>query len=241
MAYLFKATFGAGLFLGGVALFNVKLIALLETGTCASGNTAFEISRPCPEGTETDALLLVAAVFAGLIGLGIFAVRGTPPWSQRRGGAIATGLWAWAIFFTATGAVSLYYSLTSESVPSDGKLGGTIVGATFLFMGLPALVFALLMAIDKRRSGKGSEEGAPAASVASPPTHAGSIAGTPGGWISSIRPASAADQSAASEPGPGGSGGDDSLARLERLQRLHQSGALTDGEFQLQKARILNE
>jgi hypothetical protein len=35
------------------------------------------------------------------------------------------------------------------------------------------------------------------------------------------------------------SGGDDHIAELERLAKLHDSGALTDAEFEQQKARIL--
>jgi len=38
---------------------------------------------------------------------------------------------------------------------------------------------------------------------------------------------------------PAGGGGGDSLAELERLARLRDSGALTDAEFEQQKARIL--
>ena len=226
-----------------MAVFNVKLIALLETGTCASGNTAFEIARPCPEGTESDVLLLVASIFAGLLGLGLFAARGKPPWSERRGAMGATGLWAWAIFFTATGAVSLYHSLNPDSIPADGKLGGEIVGATFLFMGLPALAFALWVTLDGIRSrredpGPGHSPSGPLSSL---PTHASSVAGPTSGWIGSIKPAPpGAAATAAPEPA-GDAGQGDSIERLERLQRLRESGALTEGEFQLQKNRILNE
>ena len=37
----------------------------------------------------------------------------------------------------------------------------------------------------------------------------------------------------------GGSGGSDSVAELERLAKLRDSGALTDAEFEQQKAKIL--
>jgi hypothetical protein len=239
VAYLFKAVLGGGLFLGSVALFNVKLIALLETGTCASGNTAFEISRPCPEGTETDVLLLMVSVFTGLIGLAIFAARGRPPGAERRGGAVATGLWAWAIFFTATGAAALFHSLTSETIGADGKLGGAIVGATFLLMGLPALVLAAGAAIGQWRSRGESPAAVPGRSAL--PTHAASSAGASSGWISSIRPAPPGSPEGTPTPDSSSrAAGDDALARLERLQKLHETGALSDGEFQLQKARILN-
>ena len=54
MGYLIKAPLGLAMFLGGIVLFNVKLVSLLETGTCASGNTPYQISQPCPTGTGTD-------------------------------------------------------------------------------------------------------------------------------------------------------------------------------------------
>lgn len=54
-----------------------------------------------------------------------------------------------------------------------------------------------------------------------------------------VRPAG---DGAASSPAPaqsGASGGGDSVAELERLVKLRDSGALTDAEFEQQKARIL--
>ena len=55
------------------------------------------------------------------------------------------GLFAWGLFFTATGATSLIASLTNQAIQdsSGGKLGGIIVGGTFLVMGVPALLIAL--------------------------------------------------------------------------------------------------
>ncbi|MGH2992943.1 MAG: hypothetical protein ACRDL1_05335 [Solirubrobacterales bacterium] len=52
MGYLLKAIIGAALFIGAAARCNVKLVELLETGTCASGNQPFEIARECPEGSR---------------------------------------------------------------------------------------------------------------------------------------------------------------------------------------------
>jgi hypothetical protein len=45
------------------------------------------------------------------------------------------------------------------------------------------------------------------------------------------------------QPGAGASdagGGDDRLAQLERLAKLRDSGALTETEFQTEKARLLS-
>jgi hypothetical protein len=40
---------------------------------------------------------------------------------------------------------------------------------------------------------------------------------------------------------PEAAGGDDRVAQLERLAKLKESGALTDTEFEREKARILGE
>lgn len=141
------------------------LIELLEVGTCASGNTPFEISRPCPEGVGTDMLLLIASIFAGLIGAAIFAFRGDPPWGHRGAsvGFLGLGALAWGTFFTATGATMLLAALTNDTIGEDGELGGMIVGVTFLVMGAPVLVIALWNSI---RGLASPRDESPAAAVA---------------------------------------------------------------------------
>src|SRR3954466_7673607 len=61
------------------------------------------------------------------------------------GSSFSFGLFAWGLFFTATGATSLIASLTNQAIQdsSGGKLGGLIVGGTFLLMGAPALLLSL--------------------------------------------------------------------------------------------------
>jgi hypothetical protein len=147
MGYLVKATLGAALFIGGIVLFNVKLLALLDVGTCASGNVPYEIAPgyECPAGTGTDVALIFAAVIGGLIGAAIFAFRGQPPWGGRRRwiGFFGLGTLAWGLFFAGTGATMLIAGFTDESLGADAELGAKIVGFTFLFMGGPALLMAL--------------------------------------------------------------------------------------------------
>src|ERR687892_1861744 len=151
MGYLTKAIVGAGLFFGGVVLFNVNLVELLETGTCATGNVPYEIAPgyECPSDTGTDILLMVAGIFAGLIGAALFAFRGEPPWGsggRRFGGMFGAGTFAWGFFFSATGATSLIASLTNESIQNSngGELGGIIVGITFLVVGGAAPLIPLV-------------------------------------------------------------------------------------------------
>jgi hypothetical protein len=246
MGYLVKAPLGLGMFVGGIALFNVKLVSLLETGTCASGNTPYQISQPCPFGTGTDILLLMAGIFGGLIGAGIFAFRGDPPWDKDRplnyASSFSFGLFAWGFFFTATGATSLIASLTNQQIQdsSGGKLGGLIVGGTFLVMGLPVLLYTLWNLVN----GIGKRDERPATATAG--------AGMGGGMMSrmsaGLNQARSAQQLSSrlpwgsTEPAAtagGGTGGQ--IAKLERLQKLRESGALTDSEFEREKAKILAE
>jgi hypothetical protein len=249
MGYLIKAPVGLAMFLGGIALFNVKLVSLLQTGTCASGNTPYQIAQPCPSGTGTDILLLMAGIFGGLIGAGIFAFRGDPPWNRDKpinsASGFSFGVFAWGLFFTATGATSLIASLTDQAVQdsSGGQLGGLIVGGTFLVMGVPALLISLWNLV----SGFGKRDERPATAVAT-----AGMGGMGGGMMSrmsaGLNQARGAQQLASRLPwgstGPttsagGGTGGQ--IAKLERLQKLRESGALTDSEFEREKAKILSE
>jgi putative oligomerization/nucleic acid binding protein len=247
MGYLMKAILGAALFFGGVALFNVKLVQLLETGTCASGNVPYEIAPgyQCPDDTGTNILLMVAGIFGGLIGAGLYAFRGNPPWgSGRRGfsGMFGAGTFAWGFFFTATGATSLYASLTNDAIQNSngGELGGIIVGGTFLVMGVPALLIALAGLLKGLR---GRDE--------RPPAMTATAGGFGGGGVMS-RMSAGLDQARSaqqltsrlpwgSSPPSGGGGTSGQIAKLERLQKLRESGALTDAEFEREKAKILAE
>jgi Short C-terminal domain len=247
VGYLVKAILGAVLFFGGVVLFNVKLVELLETGTCASGNVPYDIAPgyECPDDTGTDILLMMAGIFGGLIGAGLYAFRGAPPWGSGRrgfGGMFGAGTFAWGFFFTVTGATSLIASLTNESIQDSngGELGGIIVGITFLVMGVPALLISLWGLL---KSLIGRDE--------RPVTATAGGAGL-GGMVSRMSAgmgqAKMAEQIGNRLPwgstGPGASSGGGTgaqISKLERLQKLRESGALTDAEFEREKAKILSE
>jgi Short C-terminal domain len=246
MGYLIKAPLGLGLFFGGIILFNVKLVSLLETGTCASGNTPYQISQPCPAGTGTDILLLTASIFAGLIGAGIFAFRGEPPWNRdgRRGrfGGFSFGVFAWGVFFTATGATSLIASLTNQAIAdsSGGKLGGIIVGGTFLAMGVPALLIALGGLLKGLR---GRDERRPAMTATASGMGGGGVMSRMSAGLDQARSAQQLTSRLpwGSTPPSDGGGTSGQIAKLERLQKLRESGALTDAEFEREKAKVLAE
>ena len=210
---------GIGIFLACVVGFSAALADLLEVGTCASGNTPYVIARECPDGMGTKVLLLVASILGLFVAMGVFALRGRRPGGGKGPGG-SPYVAGWGIFFCATGAVSLVHSLTSETIPADGELGGIIVGATFLLMGLPALVYWIwsvfmdLGGRDERPTGLADRR---------PAVPRGFGFGT-----SSESPAPAGAQSSG-----------DTISDLERLQKLRDAGALTPAEFEEQKARIL--
>ena len=54
-----------------------------------------------------------------------------------------------------------------------------------------------------------------------------------------VRPSGADATTPAPAAAPAASGGGDTVAELERLAKLRDSGALTDAEFEQQKARVL--
>ena len=242
MGYVIKATLGLVLCIGGLILFNVKLISLLETGTCASGNVNFQIAagHECPSGTGSDILLLVGSIFAGLIGLGLFQYRGNPPWDPNRQPDLDSDFsfpaFVWGLGFTSTGAVALIAGLTNDSVKNanGSQLGALIVGGVFLVMGLPVFLASLWWAYKAFRNRRNRGTAAPSATATAAPAAAsasvqGPIVKAGGLWTS------------AGGFGSSSQGSGDQIAKLERLQRLHASGALTDAEFEREKAKVLSE
>ena len=240
MGYLLKSIIGAALFVAGTIVFNVKLVELLEVGTCASGNQPFEIARECPEGTGAAIGLMVGSIFAGLIGAAMFAFRGEPPWGGGRRSpllsAFSWGTLAWGVFFAASGAAVLIASRTSEDMPADGKLGGTIVGITFLVMGVPAVLLAVwglatsFTDRDERPAGGASSGLGGLGGVGRPTTSMSEMMRGARSGISTFGATRATSTAS----------GGDSVSKLERLQRLRESGALTEEEFEREKAKVLS-
>lgn len=245
MGYLIKAGLGLVLFFGAIVVFNVFLVELMETGTCASGNTPYEIARPCPEGTGSKMLLVTLAVPAGLIGAALFAFRGDPPWGRRRSaGFFGLGAFAWGFFFSATAVTMLYTGFANDTVGPDGELAGKIVGFTFLFMGLPVLLFSGWNLIKSMGSPRDESPAAAGAAAMGPLGGGSGLLGKLSGGIGQAQQARGignqmkwGSAGAPSKPSAGG----DAIGRIERLQKLRESGAITDTEFEREKSKILAE
>ena len=254
-----KAGVGLALFFGGLVLFNVTLQELLDIGTCASGNVPFEIRQgyECPEGTGSKALLLFASIIGGLIGCAIFAFRGDPPWGEGRRtvGMFGWATLAWGIFFAGTGAALMlggpYGEITDPQTGEvvgrpDSELGATITGVTFLVMGVPALLIGLWSAL-RGLTNRGGERPTSGERSTSAGATGGMTTGATGRMRAGMDQAQAAQQIGQKMKwgAMGGSvaraGSGDTIARIERLQKLREEGALTKVEFDREKAKILAE
>jgi hypothetical protein len=206
------------LLLAGAALvaFNWALYHLIRTGTCASGG-AYVSARACPKGTGGHILALMGGIFGGLIAVGIWAASRP---LDRRGPGL--GMVMWILGFALSGAVAILAAVgPANAGRADSKLGGIIVGAIFIPMGL-----AGLFAIGRSRGDMTSS---------AIRLNLGGVGGVP---LTPARPPARPAPRPASSPTPGRG---DVLSRLERLGELHGEGVLTDEEFAAQKRKLLGE
>ena len=184
-------------------------------GTCASGNTPYVISHPCPKGVSG---LLVGSIWGGLIFAGLYA------WQSSAAGAPALVALAWPALFLSLGYNFLDFGIHP---PDDSGLvwGWLICGALFLVMGGAPLVLYLFFGrgersrILPRGTGPFLRMGAGIASTASHWTPS-TIWGAPAPTV----------------PSRG-----DFVSRLERLAELHRAGDLTDDQYQSAKEQIIRE
>jgi hypothetical protein len=214
MGYYLKLVFGLALFLAAFVVFEVALVKLLQIGTCASGNTPYAISQPCPEGTGKWSIALPVSVIAGLIGAAIYAFRGNRPGGDLFEAPIGFGTVAWAMLFCGTGLVCLGVRLFSDVPLQAGAEFATIfLACLFIPMGLAPIVFGAWSKWDDRDSARRK-------------AHNPNLAGSGSGLASMMSTGR-------------GRGGGDSIDKLERLEKLRESGALTQSEFELEKAKLL--
>jgi hypothetical protein len=131
-----------GLLLAGVSvvLLDSGIFHLVRTGSCGSSSTYIS-TRPCPPGTGGHILSLMGGIFGGLIGIGIYAARGS------RGGArasIGLGAIMWSLLFVTIAASIAYAAYGPGNTHNSGaKTTAVILGVIFVPMGLAPLPFAL--------------------------------------------------------------------------------------------------
>ncbi len=91
---------GIAIFVACVVTFCLKITALLDTGTCASGGP-YVIARECPEGTTLDAMLLTGSIIGLFVAAGFVLAAGDRP--NRRGPGSLILVHGWGIFFAGSG------------------------------------------------------------------------------------------------------------------------------------------
>jgi len=200
--------------LASLLLITWALYHLVRTGTCASGGP-YVSARPCPEGTGAKILGLTGAIFALLIGGGIYAARG----NRGHGATLGMGIVLWSLLFISLAAATFVAAFGPANNDDPGARTAAIVLAiVFLPMGILPLIGAVGFGFGRSRlKGKVSvtassyPKPAPPQFDVSPP------------------------------PRPAGAQAADVTARLRKLDELRDSGLLTDEEFQAKKAEILRE
>ena len=227
MRFYVRSFLGVGLFFFAWAAFEYSIYQFLQIGTCASGGP-YVSARQCPSGTGIYFAGLFGGIILGLIAVGIYATRGTPPdvaEGDYQGPRVSFGILAWSALFLGTAIV------------------GIIVAAVFIPMGTIPLLASL-------RRGPRTE--APSMRLTPPPAPAGGPGfgyappgepSSPLGWVSAPAPPKPTGIGV-HEPGGGvqpKTQHGDGLGQLEKLKKLHDEGALSDGEFAAAKAKILSE
>jgi hypothetical protein len=221
-------------------------------GSCASGNTPYEIARPCPKGVGWMMTVGIFGMFAGagISLLGVFPQGGPRPY-----------VFAWSAIFLALGWNFLDYGFDA---PGGGTAAGWLIcGFVFVAMGAVPLLFLFtpralrweLWGPDTQRANdylhpykpppvRAKRE--PSEATASPPTRT-ATSSAPYARATTVQspipvpepppaPATPApERAAAAEPGA------DVVEQLATLADLRERGMLDDAEYEKAKAAVLKE
>jgi hypothetical protein len=198
-----------------LTLLFLSMRSVMEIGgACASGQTPFVISHPCPKGVP---LLMIGGVWGGLIFAGIYAWQ-----SISRGLPSFVGL-LWPALFLSLGWNFLEFGINP---PGTGGLawGWLVCAVLFIIMGGVPLIFVLPAMV------RGREDTSSTASWKRAMIPAGVIPAA----ISAAASLRRATVSTSEEP-------EDLVSMLERLDALHRTGALDDQEYERAKDEILRK
>jgi hypothetical protein len=217
MKYFVRTVIGLGLLIGSLVAISVTVYNLLGIGTCASGGP-YAVARECPEGTEWLGLLIPGGIFVMLGSALLYATRGAPPGSEKKGGAGSALLLIWSGLFLGIGFACFWGVWGPDANPGPGgKEGGLIVGFLFVPMGLAPIVATLWSRRKRRQLGwppaQGGEDVMLALERRAPVVRKSNLFGD----------------------------GDDKLSKLERIEKLRSQGALTRSEFDRLKAEVMGE
>ena len=200
----------AGARRGGITLLFLGMRAVMDIGgACAEGGPFVPV-RPCPDGVPA---LMIGGIWIGLIASFVYA------WASIGAGIPSFVGLLWPALFMSLGWNFLQYAFD----PPFGEAvvyGWLVPGVLFELMGAIPLWFWL------KNLGAAPVIGTRIRSALFPPgTKAMATA------LRAMRDARAATTPSSSNP--------DMVSELERLDKLHRSGALSDTEYEKAKRRLL--
>jgi hypothetical protein len=214
-----KRVLGVALMLLGVALIGYGAHFLAISGNCSS--TGYVSYGPVPKCGGGEAFYIISVFF---LGPGLAVVG----WLMAR-------LWGalWPSVCVAVGAGLITIRLDA-SAPSGAKTFGLVVGSCFAALAVISVIFSLRKRFRKKAvhpAGAGPVV-IPGTVIAEPPPEPSAPPGLPVAEPAYTAPAAAAPHNAGTAAG-------DPLDKIAKLARLRDSGALTEEEFEREKAKLL--
>jgi len=212
--YWILTVVAAALIGGGVFTAALSIKEVTEVGSCGGNQVVINdrySDEPCPEGIGTLIGLSVGGIFASIIGIFAFVLRGGGSRRRvRRGGSGAAGV-------------------SGQSVGArDTALGTSALGAPAYTPPQP-----------KPPPRTPSPPGPAPASGPSPGPSASTLPTMPSVPPVQGYTLPPAGQDAAATPGAASEG--DPVERLARLDKLREQGVLSEAEFAAAKARVLGD
>jgi len=210
---------GWALMLLGVALIGYGSHYLIRNGNCSG--TGYTSYGPVPKCSGAEPLYISSVFFLGPA----FALVG---WAMAR-----TWHWLWPLV-----CVSLAAGLASIKIDSAATSGAKSFGLVLgvCFFALAAL--SVTTTVRKRLRPKAPAlPGTGPVPVSPGPLDAGAGAGTSSAMTSD----SVAYQPFADSAGSAGAPSEDPLDRIAKLAHLRDTGALTEAEFEREKAKLLSQ
>lgn len=221
---------------GAVVAFCYAIYSMGHIGTCASGGP-YVSARPCPAGTGVKIALIPIAVFGGLLGIAVYS--GGIRWERES--PIGLGLLMWSFTFLGAAGSLAYGAWGPASSDVDGggvQMAAIILLVIFVPMGVIPLIAAFFGRSRSSRTATPTIRMTPPAAPVAPRPTVGSPSPRSGVTASSAAATAASLRAGLAMSGPASPS--DVVTRLERLDGLRKSGAITDAEFDRLKARLLS-
>jgi len=206
---------GVALMLIGVALMAWGAHHLTENGNCSS--TGYVSYGPVPTCKGNEFLYITSAFFLGP------AVAGV--------GWLMAGISGLMWPLTCVGYAVAFITIRNDVSPSPGaKAFGLLSGYFFIALA----VLSVVITLRKRHRKKTAPTGV--LNVATPHSAGPAPAGPAAAPMTSAPPSWGAPVTQA-----GAGSGPDPFDKIAKLAQLHQAGAITDAEFEREKAKLLGE